>query len=73
MFSICRVTDQISTRRLRVVKCAAPNMGPMSTFLIDTDGIVVLPSTSWQLQHKATTARISPGLDWLDAMFGNKG
>ena len=69
-----RVTDQISTRRLRVVKYRGSQHGTNEyPFLIDTDGIVVLPITSLQLEHKATTARISTGLDWLDAMFGNKG
>ncbi len=69
-----RVMDQISTRRLRVVKYRGSHHGTNGyPFLIDADGIVVLPITSLQLQHKATTSRISTGLDWLDTMFGNKG
>ena len=69
-----RVMDQISTRRLRVVKYRGSHHGTNEyPFLIDTDGIAVLPITSLALHHKATTARISTGLDWLDAMLGNKG
>ena len=69
-----RVVDQISTRRLRVVKYRGSQHGTNEyPFLIDAAGIVVLPITSLELQHKATTARISSGLDWLDAMLGNKG
>jgi len=69
-----RVMDQISTRRLRVVKYRGSHHGTNEyPFLIDAEGLVVLPITSLQLEHKATTARISTGLDWLDAMFGNKG
>jgi circadian clock protein KaiC len=32
-----------------------------------------LPLTSLQLIHRATSERISTGLDWLDEMFGGKG
>ena len=42
-------------------------------FLIDRRGIAVLPVTSLQLMHTATSERISTGLDWLDEMFGGKG
>jgi circadian clock protein KaiC len=33
----------------------------------------VLPVTSLQLIHRATSERLSTGLDWLDDMFGGKG
>src|SRR4029078_12309604 len=42
-------------------------------FLIDRKGIAVLPVTSLQLNHRATSERISTGVDWLDDMFGGKG
>jgi circadian clock protein KaiC len=42
-------------------------------FLIDRRGIAVLPVTSLQLIHKATSERISTGIDWLDEMFGRRG
>jgi circadian clock protein KaiC len=69
-----RVADQISTRRLRVVKyrgtCHGTNEYP---FLIDRRGIAVLPITSLQLVHTATSKRVSTGITWLDDMFGGKG
>jgi circadian clock protein KaiC len=69
-----RVTDQISTRRLRIVKYRGSSHGTNEyPFLIDRRGIAVLPVTSLQLIHKSTSERISTGLDWLDEMFGGKG
>ena len=69
-----RVTDQISTRRLRVVKYRGSSHGTNEyPFLIDRHGIAVLPVTSLQLVHAATSRRISTGVDWLDDMFGGKG
>ena len=69
-----RVTDQISTRRLRIVKYRGSSHGTNEyPFLIDRHGIAVLPVTSLQLIHKATSARVSTGLDWLDDMFGGQG
>jgi circadian clock protein KaiC len=69
-----RVTDQISTRRLRVVKYRGSNHGTNEyPFLIDRHGIAVLPVTSLQLIHRATSERISTGLEWLDDMFGGEG
>lgn len=69
-----RVEGQISTRRLRVVKyrgsAHATNEFP---FLIDEDGVSVLPITSLQLQHKASIERISSGVPALDAMLGGQG
>jgi len=69
-----RVTDQISTRRLRVVKYRGSSHGTNEyPFLIDRRGLAVLPVTSLQLIHRATSERISTGLDWLDEMFGGLG
>jgi circadian clock protein KaiC len=69
-----RVTDQISTRRLRVVKYRGSSHGTNEyPFLIDRHGIAVLPVTSLQLVHAATSQRISTGVGWLDDMFGGKG
>ena len=69
-----RVTDQISTRRLRIVKYRgsshATNEFP---FLIDDDGISVVPITSAVLNHTATEERVSTGVAALDAMFGGEG
>jgi circadian clock protein KaiC len=69
-----RVTDEISTRRLRIVKYRGSSHGTNEyPFLIDRHGIAVLPVTSLQLIHNATSERIPTGLDWLDEMFGGHG
>jgi circadian clock protein KaiC len=69
-----RTSEQISTRRLRIVKYRGSSHGTNEyPFLIDRRGIAVLPITSLQLVHTATSERISTGLAWLDDMFGGKG
>jgi len=69
-----RVNDQISTRRLRIVKYRGSSHGTNEyPFLIDRRGMAVLPITSLQLLHTATSERISTGIPWLDEMFGGKG
>jgi circadian clock protein KaiC len=69
-----RVTDQISTRRLRIVKYRGSSHGTNEyPFLIDRRGLAVLPVTSLQLIHRASSDRISTGVEWLDGMFGGRG
>lgn len=69
-----RVHDQISTRRLRVVKYRGTRHGTNEyPFLIDEDGIAVLPVTSLGLQHEASDERVSSGVPRLDAMLGGRG
>src|SRR6202163_1888981 len=69
-----RVEGQISTRRLRIVKYRGSSHGTNEfPFLIDEGGITVLPITSLQLQHKASSERISSGVPALDAMLGGLG
>ena len=69
-----RVDNQISSRRLRVVKYRGSTHGTNEyPFLIDEDGISVLPVTSLGLQEIASTARISSGIPRLDAMLGGEG
>jgi circadian clock protein KaiC len=69
-----RITDQISTRRLRIVKYRGSSHGTNEyPFMIDRRGIAVLPVTSLQLIHGATSERISTGTDWLDEMLGGHG
>jgi circadian clock protein KaiC len=66
-----RVHDQVSTRRLRVVKYRGTSHGTNEfPFLIDEDGITVLPLTSMGLQHEASDERVSSGVERLDAMLG---
>jgi len=66
-----RVEEQISTRRLRVVKYRGSVHGTNEyPFLIDEDGITVMPVTSLNLNHSVSSQRISTGIDQLDVMLG---
>ena len=69
-----RVTDQISTRRLRVVKyrCSAHGTNEYP-FLIGERGFSVLPITSLRLDHAAPSERLSTGIARLDEMLGGRG
>ena len=69
-----RVREQVSTRRLRIVKYRGSTHGTNEyPFLIDENGIHVLPLTSLQLNHGASTERISSGIPQLDSMLGGEG
>ena len=69
-----RVHEQISTRRIRVVKYRGSTHGTNEyPFLINRDGIAVLPVTSLLLEHEAPDERISSGLPAVDEMLGGKG
>jgi circadian clock protein KaiC len=66
-----RVQDQISTRRLRVVKYRGTHHGTDEyPFLIGEKGMSVLPLSSLRLVHEATAQRISSGNAELDGMLG---
>jgi circadian clock protein KaiC len=66
-----RVEDQIATRRLRVVKYRGARHGSDEyPFLIGEHGLSVLPLSSLQLVHEASTERISSGNLELDQMLG---
>jgi circadian clock protein KaiC len=69
-----RVTNQISTRLLRIIKYRGSVHGTNEyPFLIDEDGISVLPITSLILNNTVTSQRISSGVPALDEMLGGKG
>lgn len=69
-----RVQNQISTRRMRIIKYRGTSHGTNEyPFLIDENGFSVLPITSLGLTHKAPTQRISSGIERLDTMLGGKG
>jgi circadian clock protein KaiC len=69
-----RITEQVSTRRLRVVKYRGSTHGTNEyPFLIDEQGFSVMPVTSMGLQHAASRERISSGIPRLDQMLGGKG
>jgi len=69
-----RVTEQLSTRRLRIAKYRGSTHGTNEyPFLIEEKGISVLPITSIGLDHPVVTERISTGIPRLDTMMGGKG
>jgi circadian clock protein KaiC len=69
-----RVTNQLSTRRLRIVKYRGTAHGTNEyPFLIDEDGFSVLPVTSLGLEHLVSEERISSGIPRLDTMLGGEG
>jgi circadian clock protein KaiC len=69
-----RVTNQISTRRLRIVKYRGSIHGTNEyPFLIDEEGISVLPVTSLKLAKEVSSERVSTGISALDGMLDGKG
>lgn len=69
-----RVNEQMATRRLRIVKYRGTVHGTNEyPFLIDQQGITVLPITSVGLDHEASTERIATGIAQLDTMLGGQG
>lgn len=69
-----RVNEQVSTRRLRVVKYRGSSHGTNEyPFLMDDEGISVIPITSLGLTHTASSERISSGVPALDQMMDEKG
>ncbi|MDO9375961.1 MAG: circadian clock protein KaiC [Ferruginibacter sp.] len=69
-----RVSNQIATRLLRIVKYRGSLHGTNEyPFLIDEDGISVLPVTSLKLERNVSSERISTGIPSLDKMLGGKG
>lgn len=69
-----RIQNQISTRLLRVVKYRGSLHGTNEyPFIIDEDGISVLPVTSILLKREVSSQRISCGIETLDEMLGGKG
>ena len=69
-----RIVDQVSTRRLRVIKYrGSPHGTNEYPFLIDRHGVSVMPITSLQLDHAAPEERVSTGIAGLDRMLGGAG
>ena len=69
-----RVTDQLSTRRLRVVKYRGSAHGTNEyPFLIDEHGMSILPITSLGLAHEVSTEKVPTGIARLDRMFDGGG
>ena len=69
-----RIEEQISTRRLRIVKYRGSSHGSDEyPFLIDESGLSILPITSLGLDYPVSSERISTGIPKLDTMLGEKG
>lgn len=69
-----RVNEQVSTRRLRIVKYRGTAHGTNEyPFLIDEYGFSVMPLSSLGLKHACLDERFSTGIPRLDAMLGGKG
>jgi circadian clock protein KaiC len=69
-----RIIEQVSTRRLRIVKYRGSLHGTNEyPFLIDEDGIAVLPVTSLLLDKEVSSDVVPSGIDALDKMLGRGG
>ena len=69
-----RVIEQIATRRLRIIKYRGSTHGTNEyPFLIDENGISVLPITSLKLEHAISNQIISIGLADIDGLFYKNG
>ena len=69
-----RIVDQVSTRRLRIVKYRGSAHGTNEyPFLIGHRGISVVPITSMRLDHPASDERVGTGVEGLDAMLSGRG
>jgi len=69
-----RVVDQISTRRLRIVKYRGSAHGSNEyPFLIDEHGFSVLPVTSLGLDYAVSSERVPTGVKALDDMLEGGG
>jgi circadian clock protein KaiC len=69
-----RIVDDLSTRRLRVVKYRGTSHGTNEyPFLIDDQGITVVPITSTRLAHPASEETVPSGISELDSMLGRGG
>lgn len=69
-----RVSNQISTRLLRVIKYRGSVHGTNEyPFLINEDGLSVLPITSLRLENEVSSDRVPSGIPALDKMLEGKG
>lgn len=69
-----RIIEQVSTRRLRVVKYRGSEHGTNEyPFLIGERGLSVLPITSLRLDHVVSQERVTTGIPGLDQMLGGSG
>ncbi len=66
-----RVSEQASTRRLRITKYRGAGAGRDEyPFIIDRNGLVLIPITALKLDYQATPGVVASGHSELDAMLG---
>ena len=69
-----RVSDQHSVRRIRVIKYRGSSHGTNEyPFIIDDDGLSVVPITSAGLSQPGTNKRVSTGIPSFDKLFQGGG
>ncbi len=69
-----RIIDQIATRRLRIVKYRGSTHGTNEyPFLIDENGLSVLPVTSLKMEYIVSRDIVSTGHPGLDKLFSKGG
>jgi len=69
-----RIINELATRRLHIIKYRGSRHGTNEyPFLIEEDGISVLPLTSVGLDYQVSNERISTGVERLDTMLGGEG
>lgn len=65
-----RVRDQIATRRIRVIKYRGSSHGTSEyPFVIDNEGLSVIPITSAGLEQPGTKEKVTTGIPSLDKLF----
>jgi len=65
-----RVRDQMATRRIRVIKYRGSSHGTSEyPFVIDNEGLSVIPITSAGLDQPGTDKKVSSGIPSLDKLF----
>jgi circadian clock protein KaiC len=65
-----RVTGQVATRRLRVIKYRGSGFGTNEyPYVITEHGVVLFPLTHSELSHRPLGQKVSSGLPGLDAML----
>ncbi len=69
-----RVSEEVSVRRIRVIKYRGSNHGTNEyPFVIDADGLSVIPITSAGLDQPGTAKKVSTGIPSLDKLFKGVG
>ncbi len=65
-----RVRDEIATRRIRIIKYRGSKHGTSEyPFVIDDEGLSVIPITSAGLDQPGTNERVSTGIPSFDKLF----